>query len=274
MPPKVTKQTVKKPTKATKSISDRIVKVGQFKPGLRLTIYGRGKTGKTRLFSTFPTPSIIMGTEDGTLSIASSKGIDFIRLEHSSDVEEVVELCKEGKYRSICLDHGGGLQDLVLQEILGLEEIPVQKDWGMAKREDWATCGLQVKERLRSILTLAETRSMDVMIMAHERNFNDEGGSDLIFPTVGAALSPSVTNWLNGATDYVCQTFIREQVIDKTTKVGGKIVATSKKTNLKEYCLRIGPHPVYMTGFRTTKATIPEVIVDPTWAKIAALTKD
>lgn len=270
MPPKVTKQTTK-PKPKNGSVSSRIVKVGEFRPGLRMTVYGRGKTGKTRLFSTFPKPSILLGTEDGTLSISNVKGIDFLRLQRSSDVDEVVELCKSGKYKSVCLDHGGGLQDIVLQEVLGLEDIPVQKDWGMAKREDWSTCGIQVKERLRNLLGLAETQGMDVVIIAHERNFNDEGGSDLIFPTVGAALSPSVTNWLNGATDYVCQTFIREETIEKSNKVGGKIVTLSKKTNKKEYCLRIGPHPVYMTGFRTTMSELPEVIVDPSYDKIYSL---
>jgi hypothetical protein len=171
------------------------------------------------------------------------------------------------------LDTAGGLQDLILKEVLGLDELPIQRSWGMAQQRDWGTVGLQLKERMRKLLDLADRGIVDIMVIAHERNFNDEGGSDLMTPTVGAALSPSAAGWLNGACDFICQTFIREHVTVTSTKVAGKEIKQTKKSGKAEYCLRIGPHPVYLTGFRTTRKAdeLPDVIIDPSYQKIRSI---
>lgn len=240
---------------------------------MKLLVYGRGKTGKTRLFSTFPKPALLIGTEDGTGSVADVDGLDFVRLEASSELDLLVAEAQR-KYRSVGLDTAGGLQDLILKEILGLDEIPVQKTWGIAKQQDWGTCGAQLKERLRMLLNLADSNLLDVMVIAHERNFNEEA-SDLMTPTVGAALTPSAAGWLNGACDYVCQTFVREEVEFSKLKVAGKTVESKKKTGKAQYCLRIGPHPVYLTGFRVTRKVgdLPDCIVDPDYQKIVNVIK-
>lgn len=47
---------------------------------MKISVYGRPKTGKTRLSSTFPKPLLILGTEDGTESIKKVEGIDFIHV--------------------------------------------------------------------------------------------------------------------------------------------------------------------------------------------------
>jgi hypothetical protein len=281
MPPKVTRQlggkklASRSARKKEEEVINRITSVGDHDIAIRMNTYGRGKTGKTRFFSTWPKPALIIGTENGTLSVSTVKGLDFVQIKRSSEIEDLVDLLKEGKYKSVCLDHGGGLQDLVLQEVLDLEDIPVEKSWGMAKREDWQTCGQQTKERMRLVLSLAETHGIHVNIIAHERNFKEDGNdSDLIMPTVGSALQPSVANWLNGCVDYVCQCFIREETIVTKHKIGNKIKTTMKKSEKKEFCLRIGPHPVFMTGFRAPpEVVLPEVIVDPNFNKVMELVK-
>jgi len=273
--PKVTKQTSRPAKARTKAIGvlDRIQPVGMDEDGIKFNVYGRSKTGKTRLACTFPKPLLLVGTEKGTRSVATVKGVDYVRLESSAEIMELVGLLITGRYRTAVLDTAGGLQDMVLKEILGLSELPVQKSWGMAKREDWGTCGQQTKERLRSLLDLAESHGVNVVVIAHERNFNDEGSSDLIFPTVGSALTPSVAGWLNGACDYICQTFIREAETVKEISVGGRKSKVKSKTGGAEYCLRTGPHPVYMTGFRLPPGqdALPDVIVDPSFDKLNKL---
>jgi len=274
--PKVSKQDFKpSKRKSTGGILDKVVPVGNMpSTGIKACFYGRGKTGKTTLACTFPKPHLLIGTEDGTKSVSSVKGVDFIRLEHSSQIDEIAKAVV-GNYNSVQLDNAGGLQDMILKEILGLDDIPVEKSWGMAQRDQWQSCGTQTKERLRTLLMLADTTAIDVVIIAHERNFNDEGGSDLIFPTVGAALTPSTAGWLNGACDYLCQTFLREQTVSKEVKVAGKAGATmTKRTGRVEYCLRVGSHPIYMTGFRRVHVegeVMPDIIIDPTYEKIKAL---
>lgn len=254
-------------------VLSRIQPVSELEKKMKLLAYGRGKTGKTRLFSTFPKPALLIGTEDGTNSISDVEDVDFVFLQNSSEVDEIASMLREGHYASVGLDTAGGLQDLILKEILGLDEMPVQRSWGMAQQRDWGTCGVQLKERMRCLMQLADDGILDIMVIAHERNFNDESSSDLMTPTVGAALSPSAAGWLNGACDFICQTFIREETKTTTTKVAGKSIQQSKKTGKAEYCLRIGPHPVYLTGFRVSRKAgdLPECIVDPSYDKIVSV---
>ena len=263
--------TVRKQTKRTskvQGVASRIKPVG-LHGGVKLLVYGRGKTGKTRFACTFPKKVLVIGTEDGTRSVSNVKGVDFVQIERSSELDELVDLLKEGTYASACLDTAGGLQDMILKEILGLEDTPVQKSWGIAKQQDWGTTAMQTKERLRGFLDLANTHNTNVVVIAHERNFDSDSESDLIFPTVGAALTPSVSGWLNGAVEYICQTFIREETKD-VKLVKGK--TSQKKTGRAEYCLRIGPHPIFMTGFRVPVGVeVPDSVVDPSYEKIRKL---
>lgn len=281
--PAVTKTTMKTSSKPS-SVLDRIVPVSSIEKKVKLLAYGRSKTGKTRLFSTFPKRALLIGTEDGTNSIADSEGVDFIKITSSDEFGELIEWLKSNhKYESVCLDTGGGLQDLIVKEVLDLDDVPVQRTYGMGSgkfkdgRQMWGVVGMQFKERMQRFLRLAEDGLLHVMVIAHERNFNDEEGQhELMTPTVGAALTPSVTNWLNGACDFICQTFIREEKVTSKLKVPGKgEVEQVRKTGKAEYCLRIGPHPIYLTGFRVRRKVgdLPDCIVDPDYDKIQRIIK-
>lgn len=263
------------------SVLSRIAPV-EMRGGLKVSVYGRGKTGKTRLACTFPKPLLLIGTEDGTKSVLGVEGVDFVKITSGSELTELTDYLRDGsggKYKSAVLDHGGGLQDITLKEVLKLDDIPLQSSWGMAQRGDWQTVAQQWKERVRPLLDLADTRDMNIVIIAHERNFkedDDNKASDVMFPSIGPALTPSITAWLNGACDYICNTFIREQEVEekRQSKIGNQVKETviRKKTNVKEYCLRVGPHPIVMTGFRLKPGIVlPDMIVDANYAKILAL---
>jgi hypothetical protein len=279
--PAVSKQTARAKTNSSSgSVRDRIVPVSTITKGIKLLVYGRGKTGKTSLFSTFPKPALVIGTEDGTSSISDVEGIDFIFMQQTSDLLELVAVLQEGHYQSVGMDTAGGFQDLLLKEVLGLDEIPVSKyrqagkgeAWGIADKATWGTVGTQFKERMRTFYKLADDHGIHIVTIAHERNFNDEGQSELLTPTVGAALTPGAAGWLNGACDYVCQTFIREERIETEQKVAGKKIKQYKKTGKAQYCLRIGPHPVFLTGFRISRGReLPDCIVDPTYEKLRSI---
>lgn len=236
--------------------------------GIKMNVYGRGKTGKTRLACTFPKPLLLIGTEDGTKSVRGM-GVDYVRIHQSAELPELCGALRQSKYKTAVLDTAGGLLDIVLKEVLGLDELPLQRSWGMAEQRDWQTCGAQVKERLHGLLDLADRYNLNVVVIAHERNFNEEQNSDVMIPSIGAALTPTVAAWLNNACDYICQMFIREEVVQQKSKTGPTI---NRKTGKKEFCLRVGPHPIYQTGFRLPPNTeLPDCIVDPTYEKIARL---
>lgn len=235
---------------------------------VKISLYGDPKTGKTRLTSTFPKPLLIIGAEDGTQSIGTVKGVDFVLVRNSQEVAELLDGCVDRGYNTVAIDTASRLQDMVTAEILGLSEIPIQKGWAMADRQTWGQIGLQVKTILRVALDLP----LHVVITAHERNFGGDEDGELMVPKIGTALTPSVAGWLNGAVDYVCQTFKREKVDKKKSTHNGKETTINVRTGKAEYCLRTGEHPMYITGFRLPpEVVLPDVIVNPTYDKIAAL---
>lgn len=298
---KVRKHAVKKKKTAKKKVSRAKTptrkKLNKSKPtkertgfgGMKFSIYGRSKTGKTRLACSFQKRVLLVGAEKGIKSICTGwdklpsgvysllfrgkeLGIDFLPLCSSDSIDNACAIMQAGDYATGILDTAGGLQDIILKEILGVNELPIQKGWGTASRDQWATCGMQTKQRLKDFLDLSDVQDMDIVVIAHERNFDADNDSDVIFPTVGSALTPSVAGWLNGACDYIGQTHIREQVETKPIKIAGVKTTTSQKTGVIEYCLRIGPHPVYTTGFRVAPGiTLPDSIIDPTYEKIDAI---
>lgn len=261
--------------------------------GIKIVVYGRSKTGKTRLACTFPKPLLLLGTEDGTKSVATCQrekiqlaeglsvqilwrgdvplNIDFVRLRSSVDLDTVFSWIQNQNYATVALDHAGGLQDLIIREVLGLDDTPVERTFGMADKQAWGLISQQTKERLRPLLDLADRKRINVPIVAHERNFKeDDAPSDLIAPTVGAALTPSVAGWLDGEVDYICQTFIASQMRQMEVPSGESTVAIEQPTGKCEFRLRIGPHPVYKTGFRSVVDSLPDSIVNPSYQKIVA----
>lgn len=271
------------PTNKPGSLLSRVQPVATRPDRINVSLYGRSKTGKTRLMASFPKPCILIGAEDGTASIIGIKGIDFVRVilddweppkngayvrisELSALLEEIES---SGKYKSKALDTASALSDLFLADILGLSKVPEQKSWGMAQRDHYTEQSNRLRTFMRQLLNIPG----NTIITAHERNFTEENNSsDLIKPTVGSALSASVAGWLNGAVDYVAQTFIREEESTRKVAIPGKKGETrdlKTKTGRAEYCLRIGPHPVYQTGFRLPPGfSLPDVIVDPSYEKI------
>ena len=254
-----------------------MVEIGDEEEGVKLNVYGRGKTGKTRFACTFPQRLMLigaagLGTEKGTKSLGRMKGSKFFPLGHSEEIEELAVIAVEDEYASIILDTAGGLQERVVDEYLS-REASVKKDWRTVPKGDWVPINAKTIQRLRCLLDLADQHGKHVVIIAHERNFGDEASdNEFLLPSVGSALTPGVAGWLDGACDYICGTFIREATEMRQVKLAGKKKAVARKTGGMEYCLRVGPHPVFKTGFRLPPGVeLPDVIVDPTYAKVASL---
>jgi hypothetical protein len=236
-------------------------------------------TGKTRFACTFPKPLLLIGTEDGTRSVMGTEGVDFVQIETSDEFGRLVAHLRSGpkRYRTVVLDTAGGFQDIILKEVLRLETVPVQKTWGLAQREDWGVVGIQFKKRMTDLLDLSARTGLNVVVVAHERNFTEDSkASDVMSPSIGPSLTKSVASWINGACDYVCQCFIREEqrVLPPLLGDDGKPIdpdapAEYEKTGRKEFCLRVGPHAMFQTGFRIPPhRQLPDVVVSPSYARV------
>ena len=188
-------------------------------------------------------------------------------IQSTDDIQEIL-LADLSKYKSFLVDTASSLQDMVLKEVLGLEQLPAQRSWGMASQQQWGQVALKTKEYLRAFLTLPG----NVIVNAQEREFKASEDNEIVVPNVGSALSPSVTGWLNPACDYIGQTFIREETIIKKTTVGTKVMSTTVKTGKMQYCFRVGPSDIFTTKFRLPRGTeLPEFIVNPTYESIVKL---
>lgn len=273
MPPIVNKQrpTVGAPKpKASESAWDLASNV-------RLLIYGQSGSGKTTFCSTFPDPILWLicsgGNRPGELrSIDTPENRKRITPRIVTDTAELRAMIADHEaFRTVVLDHASGLADLTLKEILGLDELPAQKTWGLAQQQQYGQQALKLKEMFRALLNLPR----HVAIIAQERTFGggeEAGGSDILKPTVGAALTPSVTGWLNPACDFVVQAFKRARMERRVNKVGTKEIETWVRGKGVEYCIRTEPHDTYTTKFRLPKGReLPECIVDPDFDKLKQL---
>ncbi len=288
MPPSPTKQTLKptpvSPPRKTPGggggVLSRITNIGFQNTGIKMLIYGKSGTGKTSLWGSFPGPILAVicsgGTKPGELRTLDAPEfhakVKTVTLEASSELREIVDHIKQTEaFKTIVLDHASGFQDLTLREILGVDELPAQKSWGMASQQQYGQSTLMCKGSFRALLSL----DCNVIIIAQERVFGDESNSEITAPNIGAALTPAVTSWLNPACDYVVQTFIRAKMETTTTSIRGKQETSQVRGAGFEFCLRTAPHDVYLTKFRMPKGKVklPEVIVDPSYEKILKLIK-
>lgn len=278
--PIVKKQETKPSVKKTGTIQDKIKSINFDKSdGIKINIYGQSGTGKTTLWATFPKPILVLvcsgGKKSGELRSIDTeeyrKSINQLVVDSNDEIREAVELIEQTTdYATVVLDHATGLQDMVMKNILGLDELPPQSSWGMATQQQWGQCALQMKELLRALLSL----DTNVVIVAQERAFQlpSETESEMLMPFVASALSPSVTGWLNPAVDYIVNTFKRPKTKETSTTIKGKVVTQRVKVPGIEYCLRVGPDEVYTTKFRVPKGYhLPDVIVDADYEKIMKL---
>lgn len=275
--PVVKKQSAKRKTRRKSSRNGSLLSQAseiEFESeGLKVALYGRSGTGKTTFWATFPKPILAIicsgGKRSGELrSVQNIKGISKFDLSESSQIIELAAELEESKYKTVVLDHATYLQDLTLKEILGLDDVPVQSSWGLASQQQYGQVAIQMKELLRRLLDL----SQNVVIVAQEREFGTDSESDLILPSVGCALTPSITGWLNPACDYIFQTYIGRRKEKRKVKIGGKVITKEVAGDKVDYFLRTGPNDVYTTKFRVPKGhNLPNEVCDPSYEKIVSI---
>lgn len=277
--PKVTKQTQTGTPRANGMGKPKYRSAWDVGDWVKCLIYGQSNSGKTVLWSSFPKPILALicsgSKKPGELkSIDSPEFRETVEARIVDSVSQLKEMLADaGEFATVVLDHVSGLQDLTLKEILGMDELPAQKGFGLASQQQWGQSTAQCKEVLRAILGL----DANVVIVGQERRSGDEGTpSEIMTPTVGVAVTPSLAGWLNPTVDSIFQTFKMPKYVTTVTKVGAKEVEQRKRVPGVEYCLRVGPHDVFVTKIRVPKhrtADLPEYLVDATYETIQALLK-
>lgn len=220
----------------------------------------------------FPGPLLLLDVNDqGTDSVVDVENLDVMSVETFEDFQMAYWWLKENpeSYKTVIVDTVSQLQNKVIQSIKS--NVPESKigHWGTMTKQDWGEASTQLREWLENFRNL----ECNVVFIAQDRNFSGEDSevsTDVLDPSVGPRLMPSVASALNASVHVIGNTFIRETVkekVDPKTKKKSDVVVT-------EYCLRIGPNSVYVTKVRKPKSIkIPSVIVNPTFDELVGSIK-
>lgn len=235
----------------------------------RVCVYGKSGTGKTTFSGTFPKPLLhIVCSSIGTnesLPLVGVKGIYDLELEKADELLEVCTIAD--KFKTIVVDHVTGLQDLVLKEIVGTDDVALQKNWGMISRDQYSVMSLRIKRYLHAIMSTKK----NVVLICQEREVSvDE--VDGITPYVSSALTPSLCSWVHAACDFILHTFIRQRTEPQEITRQGEKIILNRPIDQYEFCAHLGPNSVYVTKCRSTRE-VPSVLVNPSFRQLAQLVK-
>jgi len=209
--------------------------------------------------------------DEGTDSVSDIDGLDVLDVRTWDDFEEAYWYLHSNpkKYKTVIIDTVSQLQQIAIARC-AKKDVENPGDWGTMTKRDWG----EVSGLLKSWILDYRDLPCNVVFVAQDRTFNmdeeDEGG--MIDPEVGPQLMPSVAKHLNASVSIVCNTFIRRRVEVKKIKKGKKTL--TKEKEIIEYCLRVGPNPIYVTKIRKPKSVqVPSIIVDPTYDDLINIIK-
>ena len=236
---------------------------------LKALIHGRSASGKTTFACDFPKPLLIIDCkEKGTKSVRNVDGVFVYRATTFEEVQEALWFLIANKdgYKTVIVDTVSQLQALAITVVLGSKAKTVKGGlrWGSITQSQYG----DIAQNMKSLISDFKDLNMHVVFLAQERVFtveeDEEEDADALLPEVGPSVMPSIAGSLNAAVDYAFSTFVRIRTI--------KNKKTRKKTKRIEYCMRIGPHTYYYTKVRSPKGkATPDIIVDPTFAKLEAI---
>ena len=242
-------------------------------------VYGRSGSGKTTFAGSFPGPILFLDVADkGTDSIAGLKDCKIMELKVWDDFEMVYWYLKdhEGEYATVVVDTVTQLQQFAIQRVLDNKGKDSERagDWGTMTKKEWG----DVASMMKSWITNFRDLPMEVIFIAQDRTFNADEESmsqtDVLMPEVGPRLSPSVATHLNASVSVIGNTYIREKIIKKEVKKSGFKKPKQEEKSVYQYCMRVGPNPIYITKLRKPRnIEPPSFVVDPTYSDIVDIIK-
>lgn len=267
---------VKKPpiTKKTATL-DGVQHVKDIRRPRSWCIYGRSGSGKTTLSATFPGPILLLDVRDKGTDSVIDQDVDVKEIESLDDIEDTYYFLKDNPkvYKTIVIDTATQLQQVFIEEITSSSRKNGRSagDWGSMTRRQFGDVAAMMKEWVLNYRNLTDL-GMEVVFIAQERTsaIDDDGRADdnMLVPEVGPAVMPSIAVHLNANVSIIGNTFIRI----KRTKVKRGNKTTEKED--AQYCLRVGPNPVYTTKLRKPKGIeAPAFIEDPTYQDIVDVMK-
>lgn len=265
--PRRKKTTTKKTTPKPPSVLDKMKPIAEMQTGTAMLIYGRANTGKTAMLGTFPKPLLYLDIQEhGTETIAQTEGITGISIESWEELDEIYWWLKSEKREFASV----GLDQITQLQVLGMAKVKADNGMGPddpMSRRLWGKLSGDMQDMIFKYRNLRDM-GYYVGLVAHDRaNEAEDGEDDQIEPYIGPRVMPSVASALTGAMSVIGNTFIRE------TFTKG---SNGKKIRNVQYCMRLGPHSMYVTKARTPREAeieLPDIIINPTFDKVMNLMK-
>lgn len=280
--PVITKQAPPKPPPAKAgSILSRGKDLSLVKDDwVHMLLYGQNRIGKTTLMGQFPKPMALLSLENsqsgGARSIKRIPGITkFTWREELKTVDDIENLGHElkasGGFKSIGIDSGTSLDEIVLAKVCGWEETANMLRWGKVSQDQYT----ERSEIMRRILRPFTECAAHLVITANEKDHNSqEGKRNALVKGLhtesyfAAAMGGGTTRWTMDACDFICQLYMekevvieREEIILPGSKKEKKIRETEVETGRHVRRLRLKRHPNFAAGIRGEDSTvIPDYI--------------
>ncbi len=198
-------------------------------------IYGQNGTGKTTLSCRFPKPLLLISFEPansgGAKSVKRVPDVTYLKLTSSQEALQLIgELQGNVDYATHVIDTGTSMQDIILGEVMGLPEVPVQLNFGKVSMEQHQEKAEKTKEVLRGFGNLPA----HTVVLCQERDHNPMQDRSISRALVGSGalfqdksflsgdLGGAAVRWVNDKCDYIWRLYQEKEVIVDVRKVPNK----------------------------------------------------
>ncbi|MGW8177905.1 MAG: AAA family ATPase, partial [bacterium] len=177
---------------------------------LKMAVFGDSGSGKTTFACSFPKKLLVLGCEEGTISIDPKdvKGTDFVAIKSTKQMRALIRRQKEQCiYKTLVVDTLTKYQELVLGEVLGIEDISANMGFGTVDRDQWGEATRVMKATINMLCALT---NCNVLFLSQQKSIEPEDTGGGISPTITSALMPSVATHLKPECHYHVQTYLDE----------------------------------------------------------------
>lgn len=238
--------------KKINAIRKRIVGIEKASPWVKILIYGRNGTQKTRFAATGPNVLIVDINEKGTKSAREFTNAKVFPVRKWEDVPYLFWYLRDvdHDFETVAIDNLTTLQQLCMSHVLKeAGDRDPNKDPAIASKRDWG----KVTELLKPLILNLRNLDMHVVFIAQERVEGDEDEGFEHMPDMSRGNRGIAT----GAVDIIGRTYQKEV---RRGKRKGK-----KKGNEEvvwEPRMLVGPHDSFTTKDRTGQ--LPRIVRNPT----------
>lgn len=265
-------------------------------PRIKMLIYGANRVGKTYLACTFPKPLLLVSfepTESGGATSVASDRFDGVSYLHLDSPQKGYELCNElvqvrpFPFRTLVIDSVTSYQDDVLQEVIGLNKLPAQLNFGAITGDQYRERAEKTKEGLRAFKNLP----CHIVFLGKEKDHNPpkeektNSRTGKVQPDMrprflrgmqqesffSVDLGGGSVGWIQDVCDQIGRLYFDKEVRTYEKMIAGRKEVYEEETGKHIRCLRTLYHPNFAAGMRSPHGSVPEYIEEPTYEKIQAV---